>query len=1038
MSNTKRHNKSLTYNKHYYGLGGIEVTPNMLKGSSGNGIIPQSNLDLPTFKVPTSISSKAPSKFSQFLKSDGFKQIANVGIGMAGTAIGGALSGGMSSGIGNTMGQIGGLVGQVNPIAGAAINVAGGLFNRAFGSKMNDANIATVENRINQLNNFQSDANSFDTLADTWGSTALGTNFNNSYIGKDGWFSNKAARKARELRKQQDAANAYVMSALQNNADNLTDEQFDTLEANYAALGGLLHQYGKGGPIFNPFTKTWTVNGKRMNSTTWSKPFGKTVYTDDGFAVNYDKKGREFERRKGTQTPSIRGKNRNEREQKYFDKDKELSDSVKVIAKRYNLNPSLLASRIARERVDSAIDAYNESGGKTLLSQEQEPEGPSWGLDDFSTNVKEGRVNLKEPWISFGDLEFENKKGRTTMSAKFNKAGDAVSATAAELKARRDRLKKKYPNLNNEQLDAAASASFRYGETGVTKIMNNGYEDYSPFIKLKAFGGDLNTNGADFSTGLTFINEGGTHESNPYEGVPMGIAPDGKPNLVEEGEVVYNNYVFSNRLTVPKAIKSKYKLRGKKDLTFADAVKQLSKNIEERPNDKVSKDTLDESLSNLAQIQELMRVEKETNYAANGGCLHKHDNGGINYYAAQSNYNLPNNGRSGKPLNDKYQTWDDFKDFNGNPLWVNNDYTEGYKSDGFRQFANNLYNTNGYNMYFNENTLPNYFKTNSNLTDFDTAWRLGHDKNYGDYHKAFANLYNMYLADKDKPNDPSTNPSVTPTSNANPTIPGSNNTPYQLNTNTGNNQEIKYSPEWLRFIPAAGLGIATITDALGLTNKPDYTAANSIEAAYRQGNYKPVRYSPIGNYLTYNPIDRERLVNRLNATSGATRRALANQSGGNSGKTIAGLLASDYNTLNQLGQAIISADEYNNKQRQAVEEFNRQTNIQNSQGALQADMANQQAYANNRQAYLQGISQAASLRQQAKEASDKAKSANLSGLLQSLGDIGYENKNMNMIRGLYASGAIAPMTDDIASAFNLIKNNGSKTKKSSNKRNKNR
>ena len=31
-----------------------------------------------------------------------------------------------------------------------------------------------------------------------------------------------------------------------------------------------------------------------------------------------------------------------------------------------------------------------------------------------------------------------------------------------------------------------------------------------------AFGGELNTNGGDFSTGLMFIDEGGTHESNPY------------------------------------------------------------------------------------------------------------------------------------------------------------------------------------------------------------------------------------------------------------------------------------------------------------------------------------------------------------------------------------------------------------------------------------------------------------------------------------------------------------------------------------------
>ena len=40
----------------------------------------------------------------------------------------------------------------------------------------------------------------------------------------------------------------------------------------------------------------------------------------------------------------------------------------------------------------------------------------------------------------------------------------------------------------------------------------------------------------------------------------MGIDNQGIPNLVEEGEVVFNDYVFSNRLKVPKAVKEKYKL----------------------------------------------------------------------------------------------------------------------------------------------------------------------------------------------------------------------------------------------------------------------------------------------------------------------------------------------------------------------------------------------------------------------------------------------------------------------------------------------
>lgn len=86
-----------------------------------------------------------------------------------------------------------------------------------------------------------------------------------------------------------------------------------------------------------------------------------------------------------------------------------------------------------------------------------------------------------------------------------------------------------------------------------------------------AFGGDLMTHGANFDTGLTLISNGGTHEENPNEGVPMGMDSEGTPNLVEEGEVIFNDYVFSNRLKVPKEVRKRYKLRGTKPLTFAEA-----------------------------------------------------------------------------------------------------------------------------------------------------------------------------------------------------------------------------------------------------------------------------------------------------------------------------------------------------------------------------------------------------------------------------------------------------------------------------------
>jgi hypothetical protein len=39
------------------------------------------------------------------------------------------------------------------------------------------------------------------------------------------------------------------------------------------------------------------------------------------------------------------------------------------------------------------------------------------------------------------------------------------------------------------------------------------------------------------SNGITEFNVGGTHEENPYGGIPQGMGANGLPNLVEEGEL---------------------------------------------------------------------------------------------------------------------------------------------------------------------------------------------------------------------------------------------------------------------------------------------------------------------------------------------------------------------------------------------------------------------------------------------------------------------------------------------------------------------
>lgn len=165
-----------------------------------------------------------------------------------------------------------------------------------------------------------------------------------------------------------------------------------------------------------------------------------------------------------------------------------------------------------------------------------------------------------------------------------------------------------------------------------SKVLAN-KEDYSPAMVKKANfarnaagwkhaeGGLLSNN---FTNGVTFIGNGGTHENNPHEGVQMGIAPDGLPNLVEQGEAVYKDYVFSNRLRVPREVRQKYKLRGPKDMTFAEAFENAQKESEERENDPISKNGLDNIAMILARTQEAVRGYNKAkgHKAAKGGHLY--------------------------------------------------------------------------------------------------------------------------------------------------------------------------------------------------------------------------------------------------------------------------------------------------------------------------------------------------------------------------------------------------------------------------------
>lgn len=166
--------------------------------------------------------------------------------------------------------------------------------------------------------------------------------------------------------------------------------------------------------------------------------------------------------------------------------------------------------------------------------------------------------------------------------------------------------------LNAMSLLANTDNIEKYNQA-VMMANNNIYDNL--YGNFAAFGGNLNmdipnyqTHGGDFFNGVTKINEGGTHEENPNGGIVMGIDEKGVPNLVEEGEVIYNDYVYSNRLTPDEKMLKKFNLPSKyKGKTYSYIAEDLSKESDETPLDSISKRGLQANMAKLATIQELHR-----------------------------------------------------------------------------------------------------------------------------------------------------------------------------------------------------------------------------------------------------------------------------------------------------------------------------------------------------------------------------------------------------------------------------------------------
>lgn len=992
----------------------------------------------------------------------GVKNIAKSGIGAVGGSVGtignNLISGGLSSGAGNAISSIGGTVGgalsAVNPVVGgivsAASGIIGGLTNRAFGSKLNQEKISEVNNSNKALNTLSVDNSSADSILNQWGSQDFGKDFSKSDIGKDGWFSNKAKKKYRELQKQQDIARNRALTSYDNSID-AADTQADlNALANFAAFGGPLGGLSSLG----------------------------TGVIDYGFMSDY------------------------------------------LVAKN--------KSAEAKNKISTNVFG-------------------NLAVTPLSTFALGGGIHIKK-----------SHRGLFTKEAKEH--GMGVQEFASHVLANKD----KYSPEVVKRANFARNA---------TKF---------------ALGGDMQTNGSDFSNGLLHIDAGGSHESSPYDGVQLGIDAQGKPNLVEEGETIFDDYVFSKRIKADAQTKKKFHVGKNANISYADLSKKLEKESAERPNDAISQVGLEKQMHDLADEQERQKSEMQSKKAQEvfaslppeqqraimqqvameeQQAQQQQQEQPIEEVPQQAEQQSVNEQMMQQPVEqpieeepqvnacggkiNKYDKGGDMKKkiYNALGLYTDSDFDKwayDKKVDRITDWENILKNKqfmdalSGVNPVLSDAISRGYEfgtyvpKVNNELTfDFthggwgkedydawngstDAAWKEAVKKGLvkkgmnseeigkalsqtdaykrgSDWLKADENNRLLYLQQilnsqdapqaardyaakyvnangwvKDAKRDYQTifeDPNGTGVRNTHPgtywktpneILRGKQTGNYVVNDdgsieeiygnvpkdwtsagnyswkddksdytynyykrpvvstddtdNNGDNQEEitpKHKNEKLRYAglfgPLVGLGM----QAMGI-GKPDYSRMDAaIEAA--SGSPALASYKPIGNYLTYNPMDIWYEQNRMDANSRATDRAILNNASP-IGTKMAGLLANGYNSQIADGDLYRKALEYNDAKRQKVAEFNRGTDMYNADAFTKTSATNAEIANRQRQFRAQMQMDAARQRMAADAAWNQGIYGNVSGLFKGISDLGHENAQHNMIADMAADGIFGVMT----------------------------
>lgn len=915
-------------------------------------------------------------------------------------AIGGAvgalgnklISGGYSSGAGNAISSIGGTVGSaissVNPIVGgivsAASGVIGGVTNALFGTKVNEKALREAKEGTNYFAGFKSNASSFD---DIQGPNAMAA-VQNAYSGgvfKKGW----ARRRNRELKAQRAIMESYANRSVDNNIDNIADTQMDNLEANYAAFGGLLG--GQSGAIDYNFMSDYLTTKNRAVEAKNKIPvnvFGSLASTPV-FALGGDMQTNGSDWSDGLLQVNAGGSHEEspyngvqlgvdsqgkpnlvEEGETVFD-DYVFSKRIKVdertkkkfhIGKNADLSYADLSKKLETESAERPNDPLSQAALKKMmhsLAEEQERQKGEMQAKEAQDAFNQLPPEQQRAIIQQVAMEEQQAQQQQMEQPTENTPQDSQQAVDEQMMQQQP----EQPMMegdNTEQMNACGGKINRYDDGGKLikqKVLNSlgiytepDWEKWRTDHKLAKI-----TDWENISKNRPFI-EAITAAHPEFadvisKGYNFGTYTPTNKGLTFDfthggwGKEDYDAWNESTDAAWKEAVKKGLVKKGMNSEEIGKALSQTD--AYKRGSDWLKAD----EKNRLTYLQQILNSQDAPQAARDYAAKYVDTNGWL------------------KDAKRDYQTI--FEDPNG--TGVRNTHPGTYWKTPEEILRNNQIVNRVVN---DDGTVTDI------IGDVPKDWTKGKSFSWQDDNSDYT--YNYYR----RPNDGTSD-----------------------NSDNGNSEDEKLVPkhknEAIRYAgifgPAVGLGL----QALGV-GKPDYSRMDAaVEAT--SGSPAFAQYKPIGNYLTYNPMDIWYEQNRMNANSRATDRAILNNSSSIGTKT-AGLLANGYNSQIASGNLFRQAQEYNDAQRQKVAEFNRGTDMYNANAFNQNSITNAEIANRNRQFKAQMQMDAARQRMAADAAWNQGIYGNVSGLFKGLSDIGRENAQHNMIADMAADGIFGVIT----------------------------